>query len=57
MKNNQKPDVFTVTQRMVKTYQDIISKQCMRNDNGVLTVSDEDKKIVRKSKHEKLLST
>ena len=42
---------------MVKTNQDIIGKQCIRDDNGVLAVSDEDKKMTWKSYHEKLSNT
>ena len=42
---------------MIKTTQDIIGQQCIRNDDGALTVSDEDKKITSKSHREKLLNT
>ena len=41
---------------MVKTNPDIIFGQHIRNDNGVLEVNNEDKKIARKSYHEKLLN-
>ena len=37
---------FKTAKRMVKTNQDITGEQCFRNDDGVLTVSNEDKKIV-----------
>lgn len=40
-----------------KLNQDIIAKQCIQNDDLVLVVSDEDKEIVWKSYHEKLLNT
>ena len=40
---------FKIPERMVKTSQHIIGEQCIRNDDGVLAVSDEDKKIVWKS--------
>ena len=42
---------------MVKTNLDATGKQCIRNDNGVPAVSDEDMKIPWKSCHEKLLNT
>ena len=56
-RDGQKGDVFTITERMVKAYLDIIIMQCMRDDDGVLVVSDEDKKILWTSYHEKLLKT
>ena len=37
---DQKCDVFQIAKRMVKTNQDIIGDQCLRNDDGALTVSD-----------------
>ena len=37
--------------------QDVIGELCTRNDDGVLAVSDKDKKIAWKSHHKKLLST
>ena len=42
---------------MVKTNQDIIGEQCIRNDDSVLAVGDEYKKVDLKSYHEKLLNT
>ena len=42
---------------MVKTNQDIIGEQNIRNNNCLLVVIDEDKKIAWKSNHEKLLNT
>ena len=42
---------------MVKTNQDIIGEQCVRNDLGVLAVSEEDKKVAWKSYYESLLNT
>ena len=49
--------VFKIVKRMVKTNQDIIREKCIRNDDGMYVVNDEDKKIVYKSFHEKLLNT
>ena len=43
--------------RVVKTDKDIIGEQCIKNVNGMLKISDEDKKITLKSYHEKLLHT
>ena len=40
--------------RIVKTNHNIIPEQCVRNDDDVLAVSDEDKKIAWKNYHEKL---
>ena len=49
--------VFKIVKRMVKTNQDIIREKCIRNDDGMYVVNDEDKKVVYKSFHEKLLNT
>ena len=46
--DDQKCYVLKIAKRMVKTNQDIIGEQCIRNDDGVLAVSDEDKKIAWK---------
>lgn len=48
--------MFKITTRMVKTNQNITDEHCIRND-GVLIVSDEDKKITWNTYHEKLLNT
>ena len=42
---------------MVKDNRDIIGEQCIRNDDGVLAVSEEAKKVARKSYYENLLNT
>ena len=42
--DDQKCDMFKIAKRMDKTNQDIIGEQCIRNGDGVLAVSDEDKK-------------
>ena len=36
--------MFKIEKRIVKTNQDIISKQCMRNGDGVLAVTKKDRK-------------
>ena len=48
-RENQKGDLFKIAKRMVKTNQNIIGKQCIRNDEGVLTVSNKNKEIPWKS--------
>ena len=55
--NDQKYDVFKIAKRMLKNNQDNIGEQCIRNDDDVLAISDEDKKIALKSYHGKLLNT
>ena len=55
--DDQKCDVLKIATRMVKTNQDIICEQFIRNDDGALVFSDEDKKIAWKSYQEKLLNT
>ena len=42
---------------MFKTNQGISGEQCVRTDDDLLAVSDEDKKISQKGYHEKLLNT
>ena len=46
-----------VANRIVKTNQPFIGGQCIRNDDGVLAVSNKDKKLAWKSYHEKFLNT
>ena len=53
--HDQKYNVSKISKRMVKANQDIIGDQCTRNDDGVLTVNNEDKKITWRSYHGKLL--
>ena len=55
--DDQKCDVRKIVARMIKTNQDITGVQCIRNDDGVLAVSDADKKIAWTSYHNKLLNT
>ena len=37
-KDNQKCGAFKIAKMMVKTNQDVIGEQCIRNDDGVLVV-------------------
>ena len=53
---DKKGNVFKIAKKMVKTKQDIIGEECIRNGD-VLAVSDEDKKIAWKSYHKNLLKT
>ena len=41
--DDQRYDVFKIITRMFKTNQGIIDEQYIRNDDGVLAFSDEDK--------------
>ena len=43
--DDKKSDVFKTAKRMVKTNQDIIGEQCIRKDDSVLAVSNDDRKI------------
>ena len=49
--------MFKIAKRMVNTNEKMIAVHCIRNDDGVPAVSDEDKKIVWNNYHEKLLNT
>lgn len=42
--DDQKPDKFEITKRMIKNNQDITGVQCIKNDDDVLAVSYHDKK-------------
>ena len=44
-REDHKCDVFNIAKKKVKTNQDIIGDQYVRNDDNVLAVSGEDKKI------------
>ena len=48
--------MFKNAKWMTRTNQDIISEQCIKNDDGVLAVSDEGKNIAWKRYHRKSLS-
>lgn len=41
---------------MLKTCEDFIGEQCIRNNDGMLAVRDEDKKKTQKIYHGKLLN-
>ena len=56
-RDDQKGEMFKTAKRMVKTNQDIVGEQYKRNDDGVLAVSNKDKKIAWKGYYEKLLNT
>ena len=42
---------------MVKINHNIIGEQYIRNDNGIMAASHEDRRVAWKSYHEKLLNT
>ena len=45
-KGDQKYKVFKIAKKIVKTSLNVIGGHCIRNDDGVLEVSDEHKKTV-----------
>ena len=49
IENDNRYDVFKIAKEIVKTNQDIISEWAIRNDDGVLSVNDKDKKIAKLS--------
>ena len=55
--NDQKSNLFKYAKRIMRTNEDITGKQYIRNDDGVLVVSDKNEKMTCKSYHEKLLIT
>ena len=52
-----KQRVFKIAKTIVKTNQDIIEEQCIRNDSGVIVVKVRDKKVAWQSYYEDLLNT
>ena len=42
LRDDQMCDVFKITKKILKTCQDITGEQCLRNDDSVLVVGDED---------------
>ena len=56
-RDDQKQEVFRIAKALVKDNRDIIGEQCIRNDDGGLAVSEEDKKVAWKSYYERLLNT
>lgn len=54
--DDQKYNVLKIAKRMIKTNHNITGEQFTRNDDGLLDLSDEDKKIAWKSYYEKLLN-
>ena len=50
-KDNQKCGAFKIAKMMVKTNQDVIGEQCIRNDDGVLAFSDKDSLESYRKKH------
>ena len=54
---DQKCDVFKTAKSVVKINQNIIDELCIRNDDRVPAVIDENMKVDQKSYHVKLLNT
>ena len=54
-RDDQTCEVIKITKMIVKTNQDTFVEQCIRNDDGVLAVSDGDQKVAWKNYHEALL--
>ena len=55
--DDKKYVVFKIAKGMVKTNPDILGELCVRKDDGITAVIDEDQKIAWKCYHEKLLNT
>lgn len=47
-RKNQKYELLMIPKRMVIVNQNIIGEQCIRNDDGMLVASDENKKNFEK---------
>ena len=56
-RDDQRNEVFKIAKAIVKTNQDIIGEQCIRNDEGKLAVTNVDMKQAWKSYHQHLLNT
>ena len=56
-RSDQKCIAFKIAKRMVQIIHDIIRKQSIRNNDGVLVVGNENEKRSEKSYHENLLNT
>ena len=56
-KEDLKFQAFKTAKRIVKTNQNIIGERCMINNDSVLPVSDEDKKIAQKNYRREFLNT
>ena len=49
--------MFKIAKQMKKTNQDVVGEKCIRNDEGNLASTEEEKKLSWKSHYEKLLNT
>ena len=45
LRDNQKCVVMNTEKRIVKTNQDIFGELCIRNDDSLFAISDEDNKV------------
>ncbi|KAK3856635.1 hypothetical protein Pcinc_037055 [Petrolisthes cinctipes] len=56
-RDDEKNEVFRIAKQMAKTNQDIVGEKCIRNDDGVLAINEQDKKDAWKCYYERLLNT
>ncbi|KAK3896219.1 hypothetical protein Pcinc_000141 [Petrolisthes cinctipes] len=56
-RDDEKNEVFRIAKQMAKTNQDIVGEKCIRNDDGVLAIHEQDKKDAWKCYYERLLNT
>ena len=56
-REDQRNEVFKIAKQMKKTNQDVVGEKCIRNDEGNLASTEEEKKLAWKSHYEKLLNT
>ena len=56
-REDQRNEVFKIAKQMKKTNQDVVGEKCIRNDEGNLASTEEEKKLAWKSHCEKLLNT
>ena len=56
-REDQRNEVFKIANQMKKTNQDAVGEKCIRNDEGNLASTEEEKKLAWKSHYEKLLNT
>lgn len=57
LRGNQKCVVMNTEKRIVKTNQDIFGELCIRNDDSLFAISDEDNKVAQKIYYERFSST
>ena len=53
-REDQRNEVFKIAKQMKNTNQDVVGEKCIRNDEGNLASTEEEKKLAWKSHYEKL---